>query len=421
MLVFVEKITPRLIYTFDFVFAARGVNYSFCTSKTKFEEGVSATKLNYSVLNIDSLTIEASHLLFEDRVEKQKLEKESFEGIGCLAFDKVIDPIASVFYILSRYEEYVSDSKDHHGRFPFEESVLAKFNWIESAICDHWANKICSFLEVKIEKDKSVKIIPTFDIDNTYAFLNKDKKRRVLSSIKDLLFFNFKRLKERNNAFKQKADPYDTFARIKEIAKTFSGTKIFWLVESDGKFDRNVRIDNPSHIALIQEIKNIAKINLHPSYDSNSDSKKIQIEKEKLEKVLGEEVDSSRQHFLKLDLPKTYRALINNGFSDDYTMGFAEHSGFRSGTARTHLWFDLLNNEITELHLHPFVYMDGSLKEYMSLSIEESKKKILKLYREIYDYGGNFIFIWHNETIGDYDKWGGWSEVLNYTLALNNE
>ena len=65
-------------------------------------------------------------------------------------------------------------------------------------------------------------------------------------------------------------------------------------------------------------------------------------EKEKLEKVLGEVVDSSRQHFLKLDVPKTYNALINSGFRNDYTMGFAEHSGFRSGTARTHLWFDLL-------------------------------------------------------------------------------
>ena len=317
--------------------------------------------------------------------------------------------------------------KDEHDRFSFNSSILKEFDWIETAICDRWARAIIEFLDPDLYIDVTLssalagskfKFIPTFDIDNTYAYKHKKGKRKLLSTARDLLKFDFERMKERKEVNSGNKDPYDTFDRIEEIAKDFPYTKLFWLVASNGEKDRNLELSIPEHRQLIQRMSNSALVNLHPSYASYIDGVSIGEQKRKLEQVTGTTINATRQHFLRFKLPQTFQALSSIGIEHDYTLGFPERAGFRCGTARPHLWFDLSKNQITTLTVHPFVYMDGTLHEYMKLTIDESKSLVQKLYKEVKEYGGDFIFIWHNETIGNYKKWKGWSEVLDYTLKL---
>ncbi|MEJ6799796.1 MAG: polysaccharide deacetylase family protein [Crocinitomicaceae bacterium] len=379
-------------------------------------------KLNYSKQKCsDGISFTPSGLLNETGIWNGNLDKVKIESVDCLSFNGNKDLVASVFYVLTRMEEYNCYSYDDHDRFPFSHSILKKYEWVEQAVCDRWASYIIvDLLKVEVVKSK-VEIIPTFDIDNTYAFKLKSGKRRALSKLKDVVKLDAKRITKRKSVENGEKDPYDTFDKIIEVGKQFSGVKVFWLTASEGSKDRNVPIGNIQHRKLIKRVAQSVEVNIHPSYGSFLNASQVMSERDGLESITGSSIVRSRQHFLRFQLPKSYRDLIDAGIRNDYSMGFAENVGFRSGTARVHNWFDLERNEVTELTLHPFAYMDGTLLEYMSLTPEESKRRIQKLYAEIQNFGGDFIFLWHNETIGEYGKWKGWSQVLDFTLNLKNE
>ena len=60
--------------------------------------------------------------------------------------------------------------------------------------------------------------------------------------------------------------------------------------------------------------------------------------------------------------------------------------------------------------------MDGTLNEYLNCTIIESKMILDELINEVKIYGGDFISIWHNESIADYGKWRGWSSLIDHTI-----
>lgn len=421
ILIFVSEITTRIEYTFEFIFNSRAIDFQLTTDRTYYSN-YSGLKLNYSEDKLNGVQIKNSSICFESGIIKKVVEWDEKTDWKCLSIDGVVDPIASIFYILSRYEEYSCSIKDVHGRFPYKASILSIENRIEKLNCERWAVEVIRYIDKNYLKlEEVVTIIPTFDIDNTFAYKLKTGRRMLLSLIKDVFQGNKNRIKERSEVLNGAKDPYDTFDKIAKVGSNFPQTLVFWLVGERAKMDRNISIDNVQHQAVIRSISEFTNVNLHPSYASNSKVESITIEKEKLASVLGKKVTKSRQHFLKFELPKTYTSLIDSGLNDEYSMGFAEHVGFRSGTARPHKWFDLSEDKCTSLIIHPFAYMDGTLNEYMNLSIDQSKSTISSLYKEVKEFGGDFIFLWHNETIGDYGKWSGWSSVLEHTLNLKHE
>ena len=411
--VFSEQPSPRLIYTLDFIFSARGLTYQ-CTSDWETFEAIKGPKLNYSEREAsDALNLTPSALLFENDVRNYAIDQFEIDLGEVISFDGVPDMLASMFFVLSRYEEYWETDRDRHDRFQGTESLQSLFGWLHIPIADHWAEALIERLCLAEQPQREFLIAPTFDIDATFAYREKGLFRNGLGLLKDLFFGKIARVKERIAVIRgQRPDPFDTFERIAEIASQHPETRCFWLMSDYGPYHKNLPDSNPVQAEIIRKIAKICPVGIHPGYGTYTNPSNLNREKLRLEAVLETRVSTSRQHFLQLKLPHTYEQLCRENILVDYSMGYADQPGFRMGTARRTPWYNLRTNEVSELQLQPFCYMDGTLNEYLRLTPEQAIEEVRALREEIQRYGGTFCFIWHNETLGFQYHWQGWEKVL---------
>ena len=424
MLIYVEYITERLLYTLDFVFTERKIPYEITNDGIQFM-AAQGHKLNYSSRDFDTcLQLKPASLLFEETLFKGEIQAETFHQAECLSFDRQLDPLAAIFYVLSRMEEYNTIQTDHFQRFEAKASILFKKGLLRQPICEIWSLDFIAYLEQNWNTSLNARALrytfqPTFDIDNTFAYAHKNKLRSQLADLKDLVYRRKSRRQDRQQVRKGlKHDPYDTFDWIEQIAQYYSETKVFWLLGNYSKLDKNLSHLNLAQQDKIKQIAKFAEIGIHASSQTQNSGQQLQIECARLSAITGYQPNSNRQHFLLLKVPQTYQMLLQNGITHDYTMGYAETTGFRAGTARSFRWFDLSKNEKTALHIHPFAYMDGTLLEYLNLSPQEATKEIEFLHAQVQHFGGTFSFLWHNETISGYQHWAAYQEVFKACLRL---
>lgn len=422
--IYVEQISERLVYTLDFVFRERGLNYQLLNDPVLFTQS-KGSGLNLSERELeDVLQFVPASILFDEEIIIYDIHSSQFEEEDCLKFNGVTDPLSSIFYVLSRMEEYTTTMEDEHGRFPSNSSVMQRYGWIKKAMCDRWAISFLKFLRKHqlieyVQHKHEPLIVPTFDIDNVYAYQLKEGVRSWLSSLRDFFKGDKIRINERRQVIKgTRLDPYDTYDYILSVADRGYPVHMFWLLGDYAQYDKNVTYRDARHQRLIRKMNLKTEVGIHPSYRSGSFEFHLRNEKERLENILNAPVHYSRQHFLRMKIAQTYRVLEGIGIRHDFTMGYAEIIGFRAGTARPFKWFDLQKNRVSDLLIHPFVYMDGTLNEYMKVNPGKACELIDELYAELVYCGGQFVFIWHNETIGQYGKWNGWKEVLEHTLRL---
>ena len=233
-------------------------------------------------------------------------------------------------------------------------------------------------------KQPKFTFIPTYDIDAAWAYKHKGIYRTVGGFLKDFAAGDMERIKERHQVLRGKRkDPFDSFDFQFELQKTFKLKPIYFILcgEYDTN-DKNISIRKPSFQALIKRLGDYADVGIHPSFSSYLDIEKMQREIDNLSEVLHRPLTKSRQHFLRMNLPRSYQKLIELDISDDYTMGFASQVGFRAGIADTFRFYDLENDMVTNLRVHPFAIMDGTMRDYLNLDVEASLRLAKKLVDE---------------------------------------
>ncbi|MEM8584396.1 MAG: hypothetical protein AAGF87_09020, partial [Bacteroidota bacterium] len=125
---------------------------------------------------------------------------------------------------------------------------------------------------------------------------------------------------------------------------------------------------------------------------------------------------SSRQHYLRLSLPETYRALIRAGLRSDYSMGYADMPGWRAGTHLPFPWYDLEKEKSTHLQIYPFAFMDVTLKNYQHLSASDALQKMMFYRNQVDSLGGPLYSLWHNSSFSEAHGWSGYGEIYERYL-----
>ena len=217
-------------------------------------------------------------------------------------------------------------------------------------------------------------------------------------------------------------DPFDTYEYISDLHKELRiECKYFVLCADRSQYDRSLLPIHPDFVDVIGTISRHSRVGIHPSYYSSEKPALISKEKKALERVIAKEIDISRQHYLKMQVPETYSQLIMSGIKHDYSMGYSDQLGFRSGTSRSYKWFDCNKNEITKLTVHPFCIMDVTLRRVSAGDTTKAINIAKDTIDTIKAVGGTFSIVWHNSSFYGTEGWTGWdkvySEILRYAKS----
>ena len=166
---------------------------------------------------------------------------------------------------------------------------------------------------------------------------------------------------------------------------------------------------------LVREIDHQGfEIGLHGSFSSATNYDFLREQKEDLEKVLGCEVYSIRQHNLRFDIRSTPLIHERAGFQSDSTVGFNRDVGFRSGIAYPYRPFDWDEKRSLGLLEIPLVLQDGALlrKDNLGLHLEKAFEVCRLLIDRVAETRGVITLLWHPNNMLD----PAWFELYSKLL-----
>ncbi len=430
LLIYSSHSTTRLQYTCKFIFEEiLHTSYSLTLDEQNFDK-YDGNKINYSHKEFkNSFQIVPHGLLLQNGIKAQQID--CFKVDNFTAFFKInngnysFDIFAAIFYLISRYEEYLPHEKDMYGRYAHENSIAYKENFLNIPLINIWINDFAEKFKlqfsafsfeysIRLRTGKLFNFQPSYDIDIAWSYKEKGLLRNIGGFLKSP---SIRRL---GALLGKTEDPYDCY-RFLDTMHTLYNLKpiyFFLVAKENGEYDKNILPNNEAMQSLIQSHAKKYSIGIHPSWKSNDNSSIVKYEIETIEKIINKKVISSRQHYIKFNLPEGYNRLIDVGIKNDYSMGYGSINGFRASVASSFYWYDLINEKITALRVYPFCFMDANCFYEQKLSVDKSYEELMHYYLICKKYNGTLITIFHNNFLGTSKKFEGWAAMYKKFIAL---
>lgn len=424
LIIYTQYSTPRVDYIFSTLLPAAGIaNFIITTDKILFENSLDS-KINYSSCQLtgNEIWVKPVNLLFENNIKEQQINCFDFEGSKAFfksdESDFPFDIFAASFYLISRYEEYLPHRNDMYGRYAHENSLAYKQDFLQLPLVNIWLQEFSKLLNKKFPSlglnPKLFTFLPTYDIDIAYSYLYKGLIRNLGGFINSMWHSEWALVKERMNVlFAKQRDPFDSYEWLNKLHQAYQLKPLyFFLLAAKTKdYDKNILPRKQAMKQLIQQHVKQYSVGIHPSWQSGDKPALLKQEIQKLEKLSGKTITKSRQHYIRMMLPETYRRLIEAGITEDYSMGYGSINGFRASYCLPYLWYDLQKEETTNLTMYPFCYMDANSYYEQHYNCAEALKEMNYYYHTVKEANGLFITIWHNHFLGTDKMFTGWRET----------
>jgi hypothetical protein len=420
LLIYTHKITNRFTYTMKHLFVQlMGVEIGFTTKVEDFikHQGPKITYTKQPLQN--EFFIRSNDLLFEQGINDIQVKVQEWNGIPC--FFKTdersnipYDIFSASFYLLSRYEEYLPHVKDELGRFPPETSLAYENGFLDVPVVDLWANMLLKVLKERFPdisvKPRKYQFTSIINVTTSHCFAFRGLGRSLAGFFYDISRFKLSRLGKRIVVwFNPKKDPYDNFSELMEIHKKFKARTMFFFQFADySTHDKNISIHKNRFRYLIKSVADYSIVSLSASMAAGDDIEILKTEKKRLSNLINRPVKYSRMRYNKVFVPHTYRDLVEAEFTDDYSLGYTHHVGFRAGTSVPFPFYDI-NLEVQQpIKIHPFAICDYALRKYKKP--DEIYAKLDAMFEKTKRVKGDLVMVFSNELLGEKHKMN-WLEL----------
>ncbi len=342
-----------------------------------------------------------------------------------------VDIVAGTFFFLSGWQEYTSDVRDMHQRYPAAESIQEAFGLHESPVVEHYAALLANALHHMDWEEpftgryhnKLFSVMMTHDIDHlrkwTMGMIYREVVRYFLANrLNKRPAKRFSRVGKFLVSLLRNRDPYryslDQILAIEE--KSGAHATFFFLPKGKDKRDGKYSFDHPYTRGIFDRLKKSGhEIGLHPTYLAYDQADIMRAEKELLASATGITPLGVREHFLRFHMQKTWKIQEVLEFKYDATLGFAPHEGFRMGICHPFHAYDIAMDSPLGLWEIPLLVMDDTLKSYRELPPAEAYRQIEKILTTVRKFGGVAVLLFHNACFDEFD-FPGWDDVYRRTM-----
>lgn len=322
------------------------------------------------------------------------------------------DVVAAAFYLLSGWQEYFSDERDQHGRFPYAASVQARYGFVALPVVNYYFDVLKTALEQATGQQYAPRrwgpqragfaAFISHDVDN----LRSGWKAPAKAALRQGRLLRFAQLLGRRLA---QPDPWDNLEAVAAQVAQYGGRSTFFILPEHRKAPDNT--PNADY-RLTQRIRQRLKLLQEQGYEiglhgqvGSSITLSGMLTMQAYDKMLDLDFVGCRFHYLHWE-PRLTPTFINSPFTKidhpfayDSTLGFAEHYGFRNSYCLPFEPFDFATGEAAGFLEIPLNVMDATLHHprYLQLAPHEILPTLGPMLAEIRRFGGVASILWHNE------------------------